>query len=80
MTGAYEKTLLYVQGYTDLEGLTFLNTGTTLNGHAGWGMAAVINPTSDQSSANPAGVAGQPGFFDDAGAAALAPDIVNLPN
>ena len=32
VTGAYEKTLLYVQGYTDLDGLTFLNTGTTLDG------------------------------------------------
>ena len=39
VTGAYSKTLLYVQGYTDLDGLTFLNTGTNLNGSAGWGMA-----------------------------------------
>ena len=40
VTGAYSKTLLFVQGYTDLDGLTFLNTGTTVNGSAGWGVAA----------------------------------------
>ena len=70
VTGAYTKTLAYVQGYTDLDGLTFLNTGTNLNGSAGWGMALVVDPTSDQTSP----------LFDDAGAAALAPDIVNLSN
>jgi hypothetical protein len=70
VTGAYTKTLLYVQGYIDLDGLTFLNTGTNLNGAAGWGMAMAIDPTSDQTSP----------LFDDAGAAALAPDIVDLSN
>ena len=45
VTGAYSKTLLFVQGYTDLDGLTFLNTGTNLNGSAGWGVAAAIDPT-----------------------------------
>ena len=68
MTGAYSKTLLYVQGFTDLDGLTFLNTGTNLNGSAGWGMAFAIDPTSDQVF---------PLFAD---ASALAPDVVNLSN
>jgi Ca2+-binding RTX toxin-like protein len=69
VTGAYSKTLLYVQGYTDLDGLTFLNTGTSLNGSAGWGIALAIDPTSDQTTG-----------FDSVGAAALAPDVVNLSN
>ena len=68
VTGAYSKTLLYVQGYTDLDGLTFLNTGTTINGSAGWGMAFAIDPTSDQVF---------PLFPD---TSALAPDVVNLSN
>ena len=46
VTGAYSKSLLFVQGYTDLDGLTFLNTGTNLNGSAGWGVAAQIDPTT----------------------------------
>jgi Ca2+-binding RTX toxin-like protein len=70
VTGAYSKTLLYVQGYTDLDGLTFLATGTNLNGSAGWGMALAIDPTSDQVSP----------LFDAAAAAGLQPDIINLSN
>ena len=67
VTGAYSKTLLFVQGYTDLDGLTFLNTGTNLNGSAGWGVAAQIDPTT-----------GSLVDFDAAAAAALAPSIVDL--
>ena len=67
MTGAYSKTLLFVQGYTDLDGLTFLNTGTNLNGSAGWGVAAQIDPTT-----------GSLVDFNAAAAAALAPSVVDL--
>ena len=67
VTGAYSKLLLFVQGYTDLDGLTFLNTGTNLNGSAGWGVAAQIDPTT-----------GSPTDFNAAAAAALAPDVVDL--
>ena len=67
VTGAYSKLLLFVQGYTDLDGLTFLSTGTNLNGSAGWGVAAQIDPTT-----------GSPTDFNAAAAAALAPDVVDL--
>ena len=67
VTGAYSKTLLFVQGYTDLDGLSFLNTGTNLNGSAGWGVAAQIDPTT-----------GSLVDFDAAAAAALAPSVVDL--
>ena len=67
VTGAYSKSLLFVQGYTDLDGLTFLNTGTNLNGSAGWGVAAQIDPTT-----------GSLPDFDAAAAGALAPSVVDL--
>ena len=67
VTGAYSKLLLFVQGYTDLDGLTFLSTGTNLNGSAGWGVAAQIDPTT-----------GSLVDFDAAAAAALAPSVVDL--
>ena len=34
------------QGYTDLDGLTFLNSGPTVNGSAGGGVAAQIDPST----------------------------------
>ena len=67
VTGAYSKLLLFVQGYTDLDGLTFLSTGTNLNGSAGWGVAAQIDPTT-----------GSLIDFNAAAAAALAPNVVDL--
>jgi hypothetical protein len=51
VTGSYAKVLVYIQGYTNLDGLSFLNTGTTLNGHAGWGYALDVDPTADETSA-----------------------------
>ena len=78
VTGSYAKVLVYIQGYTDLDGLSFLNSGTTINGHAGWGWALAIDPTADRTSAATPGVPGEPGFFDDAAAGALAPDTVDL--
>jgi Ca2+-binding RTX toxin-like protein len=78
VTGAYAKVLVYIQGYTDLDGLSFLNTGTTINGHAGWGWALAIDPMADESPTATPNVPGEPGFFDSAAAAALAPNIVDL--
>jgi hypothetical protein len=78
VTGSYAKVLVYIQGYTDLDGLSFLDTGTTINGHAGWGWALAIDPTADETSAATPGVPGEPGYFDDAAAAALAPNTVDL--
>jgi Ca2+-binding RTX toxin-like protein len=80
VTGTYQKLLLYVQGYTSLDGLNFEPGGTTVNGSAGWGWAVQIDPTAGMSSSNPADVPGRPGFFDDAAAAGLAPDTVDLSN
>jgi RTX calcium-binding nonapeptide repeat (4 copies) len=78
VTGSYAKVLVYIQGYTNLDGLSFLNTGTTIVGHAGWGWALAIDPTADETSSATPGVPGEPGFFDVAAAAALAPDTVDL--
>ena len=52
----------------------------TINVHAGWGWALAVDPTADETSSATPGVPGEPGFFDDTGAAALAPDIVDLSN
>ena len=78
VTGSYAKVLVYIQGYTNLDGLSFLNTGTTLNGHGGWGYALAVDPTADETSAAAPNVPGEPGFFDAAAAGALAPDTVDL--
>jgi RTX calcium-binding nonapeptide repeat (4 copies) len=78
VTGSYAKVLVYIQGYTNLDGLSFLNTGTTLNGHAGWGYALDVDPTADETSAATPNVPGESGFFDAAAAGALAPDTVDL--
>ena len=78
VSGSYAKVLVEIQGYTNLDGLEFLDTGTTISGHAGWGWALQIDPTAGQTSSAQAGVAGQPGFFDDSAASALAPDTVDL--
>ena len=78
VTGSYAKVLLYVQGYTNLNGLSFLDTGSSFSGHAGWGYAVNIDPTADETSLATPGVAGEPGFFDDTAAGALAPSSVDL--
>ena len=48
VTGSYAKVLLYVQGYTDLDGLNFQGTGNSFTGHAGWGWALAIDPMADE--------------------------------
>ena len=80
VSGTYQKLLLYVQGYTNLDGLSFEPGGTTVDGTAGWGWAVQIDPTAGMSSSNPADVPGRPGFFDDTAAAGLGPDTVDLSN
>jgi hemolysin type calcium-binding protein len=78
VTGSYAKVLLYIQGYIDLDGLSFQGTGNNFTGHAGWGWALAIDPTADETSAATPGVLGEPGFFDDTAAGLLAPDTVDL--
>ena len=78
VSGSYAKVLVYVQGYTDLDGLSFQGNGNSFTGHAGWGWALAIDPTADETSAATPGTPGEPGFFDDSAAAALAPNTVDL--
>jgi hypothetical protein len=80
VSGSYAKVLVYVQGYTDLDGLDFQGAGNCFTGHAGWGWALAIDPTADETSAAAPGTPGEPGFFDDAAAATLAPNTVDLSN
>ena len=78
VTGSYAKVLVYIQGYTDLDGLSFQGNGNSFTGHAGWGWALAIDPTADETSSATPGVPGEPGFFDAAAANALGPDTVDL--
>ena len=48
VTGSYAKVLVYIQGYTDLDGLSFQGTGNNFTGHAGWGWALAIDPMADE--------------------------------
>ena len=78
VTGSYAKVLVYIQGYIDLDGLSFAGNGNNFSGHAGWGWALAIDPTADETSSATPGVPGEPGFFDAAAANALGPDTVDL--
>jgi Ca2+-binding RTX toxin-like protein len=78
VTGSYAKVLVYIQGYTDLDGLSFAGNGNSFTGHAGWGWALAIDPTADETSSATPGVPGEPGFFDAVAANALGPDTVDL--
>ena len=80
VSGSYAKVLVYVQGYTDLDGLSFQGNGNSFTGHAGWGWAQWrSDPTADETSAaTPGTFPASPGFSDNAAAAALAPDTVDL--
>ena len=76
VTGSYAKVLVYIQGYTDLNGLSFQGNGNSFTGHAGWGWALAIDPMADEtSSATPGSSRASPGFFD---AAAAGPETVDL--
>ena len=78
VTGSYAKVLVYIQGYTDLDGLSFQGNGNSFTGHAGWGWALAIDPTADETSSATPNVPGEPGFFDAAAANLLGPDTVDL--
>ncbi|NWG23430.1 MAG: hypothetical protein HXY30_03260, partial [Pseudorhodoplanes sp.] len=82
VTGSYAKVIVYIQGYTNLDGLLFDAGGTTIDGHAGWGYGLYIDTTGGVStSALPPGVVdGVQGFFDETAAGALAPNNVDLTN
>src|SRR5215475_6915978 len=76
--GSYAKVLVYIQGYTDLNGLHFNDSGaggTTLNGAAGWGFSLNLDPMADESPFATSGIPGEPGFF-----AIGADETVNLAN
>ena len=78
VNGSFAKVLVYIQGYTDLNGLHFNDTGaggTTLTGAAGWGFSLNLDPMADESPSAPAGVPGEPGHFGPA-----ADETVNLAN
>jgi len=63
VTGSYAKVLVYIQGYTDLNALSFLDTGTVIDGHAGWGYALYFDPTAGESLTETLGTPGSPGRF-----------------
>ena len=78
VSGSYAKVSVYVQGYTDLNGLHFNNSGsggTVINGHDGWGYGLYLDPTAGEDPNATPNVAGEPGFF-----AAGAAESVNLSN
>ncbi len=80
VTGSYAKVMVYVQGYTNLDGLDFNANGTTIDGHAGWGYALYLDPTAGEDPNATPNVPGEPGFFDSSAAAAVSPDSVDLSN
>ena len=59
VTGSYAKVLVYIQGYIDLDGLSFAGNGNNFSGHAGWGWALAIDPTADETSSATPGVPGR---------------------
>jgi Ca2+-binding RTX toxin-like protein/chemotaxis receptor (MCP) glutamine deamidase CheD len=66
VNGAFAKVGVYIQGYTNLNGLSL--SGLTGTVAAGWGYATYINPTIDNPAGTPADVAGYPGAFNTTGA------------
>ncbi|MGJ8569716.1 MAG: tandem-95 repeat protein [Hoeflea sp.] len=66
VNGSFAKVGVYIQGYTNLSGLSLTDlTGTVA---AGWGYGTYINPTIDNPAGTPADVAGYPGAFNTIGA------------
>ena len=52
VNGSYDKVSVGIQGYTDLNGLSFQNTGsggTVINGHDGWGEGLYLDVTADET-------------------------------
>ncbi|WP_422370452.1 VCBS domain-containing protein [Hoeflea sp.] len=66
VNGDFDKVGVYIQGYTDLSGLSI--TGLSGTVAAGWGYATYINPTIGNPDGTPADVNGYPGTFETAGA------------
>ena len=65
--GASRKASFYIQGYTDMTGLSVANS--TVDAVSGWGKPVIIDPMADQlpsGTPNDAGNAGS--FFDETGA------------
>ncbi len=80
VVGSYAKTSIYVQGYTDLNGLQFQNNGfggATVFSSDGWGIGMLLDPMAGESPTATAGTPGEPGFFD---AAHAVPETVDLRN
>ena len=52
VNGSYGKAGIGIQGYTDLNGLSFQNTGnggTVIDGHDGWGQGLYLDITADET-------------------------------
>ncbi|MEM6666004.1 MAG: hypothetical protein AAF638_06330, partial [Pseudomonadota bacterium] len=56
VTGAYHKNQLKVQGYNDMDGITFTNV--SLTGETNWGDLLFVSPIASSGTATP----GTPGF------------------
>ncbi|MEH6645905.1 Ig-like domain-containing protein [Sulfitobacter sp.] len=67
VTGESRKVSFYVQGYTDMTGLTI--TGSTVDTVSGWGKPVIIDPMADQLPSGTPNDAGNGGsFFNETGA------------
>ena len=66
VNGTFAKVGVYIQGYTNLNGLSL--SGLTGTVAAGWGYGTYINPTIDNPAGTAADVAGYPGAFNTVGA------------
>ena len=66
VNGSFAKVGVYIQGYTNLSGLSL--SGLTGTVAAGWGYGTYINPTIDNPAGTPADVGGYPGAFNTIGA------------
>ncbi len=53
VNGSYDKAAVGIQGYSDLNGLDFQNTGnggTVIDGHDGWGEGLYLDVTADMTA------------------------------
>ena len=78
VNGSYGKAGIGIQGYTDLNGLSFQNTGnggTVIDGHDGWGQGLYLDITADETPVT--AITGN-GQFLTTGAAAESVNLANV--
>jgi Ca2+-binding RTX toxin-like protein len=79
VTGSYAKTGLYVQGYTNTDGLDFSQGTNSVDvTSTSWGKPVVITPTADELASTPAGTPGEPGHYADGAGNNGSFDLSNL--